>query len=365
MKIKVDTLELKSVLNKIDKLKLNNTDLISVSVDGFKHALFKACNYCDRLEMSITLLKVQAIEDGTVLIPYYLVKMLAQQGTKSVTISDKELAWDNGTIEIIQEQKSNDFKTLNIKDSDELFFIYEEELYRVLKNVSYSAAKDNRKPILMGVNFKGNKVTAIDGYRMTICESDGIDVKIPITLTPELVKVLLRVLDKKSKRIVHFILDKTGKYVKIRVSFEVITAKLLEDEYIKYENIIPKDFNYSFVIENPKEFLNKVKAMYNYNSMKQKILMLELTEGKLKIQNNTQIAAINQNLSVKNVTGTKFPFHIAVNPKYLYDPLKKNGGEITIKFIDSIAPIIITGDKDLDLVLPIRMADMEEGESDD
>lgn len=329
MKIKVDTLELKSVLNKIDKLKLCDTDLISIKVDGFKHAEFKACNYISRLQMSITVLKVETIEDGATLIPYYLIKMLAQQNAKAVTISDEELSWDNGNIKILQEQQNDNFKTLNIKDGDELFFIYEEELYRLLNNVA---------------------------------SSSGIDVKSPITLTPELTKILLRTLDKKSKRIVHFALDNTCKYLKIRIGFEVIIAKLLEDEYIKYESIIPKDFNYSFTIENPKEFLNKLKSMYGLSSCYRKLLRIKLTDGCLQIQDKSQMAIINNSVKIENVKSNKvIPFEIAVNPYYLYKPLNKYEGAITVKFTNSVSPIVITDeDKNLDLILPVRMG-MEEG----
>lgn len=367
MKIKVDTLELKDLLNKISKLKIDSMDLISITVDGFKHALFKACNYCDRLEMSITLLKVQAIEDGTALIPYYLLEMLAQQNTKVVTISTKELSWSNGNIEILQEQEDNNFKTLNIKDGDELFFIYEEELYRVLKNVSYSAAKDNTRPVLKGVNFKGNKIVAIDGYVMAIAESDGVDIKTPITLTQDLTKLLLRILDKKSKRIVHFVLDKTGKYVKIKIGFEIITSKIIENEYVKYEDILPEDFNYRFTIENPKELLSKLKSMYGLAYGYHKLLRIKLTDDQLQIQDRNKMAIINSSVRITNVDSNKpLPFEIAVNPYYLYKPLNKYKGSITVKFTTPISPIVITDeDKNLDLVLPVRMADMEEGDLND
>lgn len=353
MKIIINASELKDVLNKANKLKLNENEdkLISIKTSKLNRVEFKICNHISNMQIDMTLIDVQILEQGAAVIPYELINILAYQNGEEFTITDDELRYADGYIKVLE--KNTKFEDLGVKGYKQLCYMHEDELYRLIKNVSYCTANDETRPILTGINFNKNKVAAIDGYRLAVAQSNEFNINKSITLSQDLIKFLNKILNKKSKQILTFFLDKTGKYIRISLGMTIVTSKLMEGDFISFDDIIPKESTCKFKID-AREFNNKLKVMCKTDFAHANILKMILNNSNIEIIKRLELAVMSNKINVSEFEGNKVPFKIAANPVYLRQALNKYDSPV-IKFINDTSPILISDSKNLDLILPIRL----------
>ena len=155
-----------------------------------------------------------------------------------IMITDNKIMYGENSIEYTSP--CCDFIEMDTICNIKLFEIPENKLYKLIKNTSYCIAQDERRPIFTGLNFQKNKVCALDEFRLAICSTDKFYTDDSITLPGNLIKLLLKVLNKRSENTVQAYTDNESKYVKIVIGDLIITSKLLPGEFIRYSSIIPK-----------------------------------------------------------------------------------------------------------------------------
>ena len=106
-----------------------------------------------------------------------------------------------GTKEVKFKELDEEYPNINYELHDKKFEVSQKELLRLL-SCSYCMATDEARPILKGVNLKDNKCCALDGFRLSIRESNEFTSDIDITIPSEAVKLLEKLLDMKSNEIV-------------------------------------------------------------------------------------------------------------------------------------------------------------------
>ena len=243
---------------------------------------------------------------------------------------------------------------------DEEIITTAESLLSVIRKTSFAVAQSDINPILTGIKLEINsnnmKGIAVDGYRLAI-KNTPIDVYSDISFTVqgralnELSKIMNPADDKVS-------INLTDKNVLFSFGSCRFFSRLLEGEFINYNNVIPKEKLYSAKVE-VKELIksidrasllaeaggiiNPVKISYDYNNI---TITCDTVKGHLK-------EVINVNADGKET------FTVGYNCKFMLDALKAIDDEyVMIELNGSITPTVlrpIEGDEFLYIVLPVKI----------
>ncbi|MEY8001181.1 hypothetical protein AB8U03_13450 [Clostridium sp. Mt-5] len=354
MKISIKTSELKPILNKLAYVKGVANKQKSLFIRAYDKAECLICDPISSIEIRMPL-SADIKEKGNICIPYYLHKMIAAINEYSITISNNKINYGDYVINYVPGNPDN-FAILDVADHEKtlLLSVSQEELYRLIKSTFYAVAQDETRPILTGLNINKNKVAALDGYRLAVSESEEFDIDNSITLSEPTVKLLLKLLDKKSADAVTFYITKKQDFVIIQIDNITVTAHLLDGAYIKYESIIPNEYLYKIEID-VKELLKKLKFMFELKKSVPEFVKLTVDRTKLYIENNNSSADIKDSIGINVIEHGDLPFSIAFNPLYLRDALRKYNVLATMQFTTRISPAVIKANNDLDLVLPVRL----------
>jgi len=356
MKIKIKSYELKSVLKFFKNLKYEKSLVepqksLCIITKGNDTAIFKACDR-DSVQMEAAL-PAEIIEPGNTLIPSELLPVIESIDEPEVIITNDKIQYGQNSIDY--EPLNYEFIELHPTcPESKLFEVPETELYRLIKNTSYCMSEDKTTPILTGLNTQKNKVAALNAYTLAVCDTDKFNIHSSITLPGNLVKLLLKVLNKRSEKIVQVYTDDEAEYVEIVIDDLIIESKLLEGEFIKYSSIIPEECSLKIKVD-PKKLYEKMKAMFKMTSTAQETMIFTIEQDKLTIKKVNTISKIQESIPIKVLENDiQLPFKIASNAAYWKEPLRKYK-EFTIEFSSRVSPIILKNDADLDLILPRRL----------
>lgn len=365
MKIIINSFEFQSILSKFKNLGYQKNlkepqKSLYIITDG-DTAIFEVCNgnfgMCYPIIQMEKIIPAKILESGTALIPNELLKAMESIESPAMTITDNKIIYGENSIDYVSPDY--DFVKMDAVHAclEKLFEVPESELYKLIKNTAYSICKEELRPILTGLNFQSDKVAALDGYRLAICSTDKFNINESITLPGNLVKLLLKVLNKKSEKMVKIYTDDKTENIKVVIDDLIITSKQLNGEYINYKSIIPENNSLKIALD-PKELFNKMKSMFKMTSTKaQGVVTFIIDKDKLTIEKVSTIGKIQESISIKVLKNeTKLPLKIASNAAYWKEPLRKYNN-CTIEFSSDVSPIVIKDDANLDLILPIKITE--------
>ena len=236
--------------------------------------------------------------------------------------------------------------------------VQEKVLRDMISQTFFSAAVSEDKPILTGIMFNIGKdsmeVVALDGYRMAVRKQPVISEMEASCVVPS-----------RTAREIARIIDDTEKTVKINISgnmalFETdgteVYTRLLEGEYIKYQNLLPKTHKTEIVVEKDmmKDSIERASVLAREGS--NNLVKLDVRDNVLNISSNSEIGNIDENIPVIQ-TGDNLM--IAFNAKYISDVLRCiEDKEIKLEFNTPISPCLIVrpgGDEYHYLILPVQV----------
>jgi DNA polymerase-3 subunit beta len=273
---------------------------------------------------------------------------------------------ESNSIEIICQKlaftliymNADDYPSLPSVDENQIFSVSQSMLKNMIRGTIFAIAQDETRPILTGVLFevknKKLNLVALDGYRLAQ-KSEGVD-------TDSLINAVIpgKTLSEVSK-----ILEETDTQVNItfatnHILFNLgktkIISRLLDGEFIKYESILPKEYNLK-VTAKRSELLNCIeRASLMAKEGNTNLIKLNIGEDNVVITSNSQLGKVREELYII-LQGE--PLQIAFNSKYLIDVLKiMEEDEIVMELTSSVNPCIVKN-KDIDnctyLVLPVRL----------
>lgn len=239
------------------------------------------------------------------------------------------------------------------------------ELKKIMEVIKY-ASKEEYKPILKCVNFKDNKVVALDGHRMAVRYlNTTLDIDVNI-LSSDL-KYVLKSITKDIKVIkikfdtlntVFDLMDKNNSILET-ININNVGGDYIDYESLGFDNIDTRasiEFNKSYSI---KDIISYLKTLDRQG----KTIKLTLTNKGLEIQQD--ISYIYRqiwgdktyfnykcNYDFENLGN----FEIAVNFLYLKDMLQNyiKDSESILCFNTRVTPIKIENQYGYDVVLPVR-----------
>jgi len=247
-----------------------------------------------------------------------------------------------------------------IKDvnKENSFIILKKDLKNIISKVVFNVATDEARPSLRGVcfNVKENIVEAVasDGYRLALSkasiQNNGYTGK--LVIPAKSMNELSRLIDDEDETITIYI---ESNYLMVDLFHTKITTRLIAEDYINYEKIIPSIFTTEATIDKNlfKEAVDRVSLINRAD--KKAYVKMEVKEDFINLNAHSESGEINEKITIalkgKDLT-------IGFNPKYLIDFMNAIEDEfVTFNFTTSTAPGIIKGETDqwLYLILPLRV----------
>ena len=264
---------------------------------------------------------------------------------------------------------SGQFKTI-LSGSDALEFpelpmvkgqtakLTQKQLKRLINGTLFSVAVDESRPILTGCLFEIDhdeiSIVALDGYRLAICKETIEDCNETISqviggkILGDIAKI---VNDSDSEAIICF----SKSHASIRIDENIIIARLLEGEYMRYKQILPMDYLTRIRI-NRMQLADAIdRAMLIGRESKSNLVSFKV-DGDV-------MTSVMQNTSMEEKIGISSEgkeLEIAFNIKYVMDVLKAiPDEEIEMRFKSSVSPCLVYppdgGSQYLYLLLPVRV----------
>lgn len=223
------------------------------------------------------------------------------------------------------------------------------ELDRLLE-VTYAVAKDEARPVLMGIGVGNSKFAAVDGVRISVRKSVIIE-GIQEMIMPMSIVRAYKGLKLSGDTDIEIIDD--GEYVGFLIGDLLIQDKCIPGNFIKYESIIPKEYDIRITLKNE----NLVRELKTFN--KTKFVGLIVKKETLTIRGLINGEEHNLGINLLSCEGLdREEFTISVNPKLLIEAIKNYKYSIQFEFTSPVSPIVISNGSDggdLDLLLPVRM----------
>lgn len=279
---------------------------------------------------------------------------------------------DDGNNIVLIKTRNSEFTILS-SNADEFPVISDEELKlaqfnlskdvlkEMIRKTSFSASIDESKGILLGVliEMKENSMNmvALDGFRMAVTReeiSDGEERKIVIAarIMNEINKII-----SESEEDDELNIQLSEKRATITLGDIVVTTRLLEGEYIKYDNILPKD-NKTKIIANKADLIESIeRASLLAKGGKNNLIRIKVKNNLLTLTSRSDEGNVKEEIIVEK---TGDDIEIGFNSKYMLDALKVIDDEdILITLNTSVTPALIKpveGNSFDYLILPVRIS---------
>ena len=285
------------------------------------------------------------------------------EGTVSIDVNEE------GNINIIsghsdfnlQGLKSEEFPIIS-DEKEGTSLVFDKEIFnKMIKGTCFAASIDESRGIITGtlIEIKKDMLTmvALDGFRMAIMREkvtneNEMDIVISARIMNEIGKILSERDEDEDVNIT--VNDKKAIFT---LTDTKIVARLMEGDFIKYNEILPRN--------------NRIKMKINKNQLSESVELSSLIarEGKnsylrFKMEDDVLIitSRSDEGTTKEEVAIEKEGDNIEIgfNAKYMSDTLRVlNDADIYMEFNTSISPCLVkpvTGNKYEYLILPVRLS---------
>lgn len=306
----------------------------------------------------------EVIEDGTVA----LEAKIFSEIIRKLPDSQVEITVEANNLTIIRcahsefkiaGQPGDEFPLLPEIDKDQKVIIGQLALKDMIRQTIFSIASEETRKILTGelidIKDQSLNLVAVDGYRVSMrhmplsIENREVKVVVPGKTLSEISKILM------SEEDAELALYVTNKHILFELGDSIVVSRLLEGEFLKYEQAFNADFE-TRIIVNRKEYLNSIeRAALISRDSKNNPVKTEIKNDKIIITSNTDLGTAYEEVEIQ-MEGN--PLVIAFNPKYMIDALKNIEDEsIKIIYTSPLSPCVIEpveSDAFKYLICPIR-----------
>ena len=364
MKIKCQGLELSETVSKVIKalpIKRVNPILDCVKITAKNDELILLATDLDLwIEKRI---KANELLEGEIVVPgkifaEYCKKIEEEEieldGTEKnrlkIRYLDSEVSLSCGEVGEYPELK---------KVSEEKFFKVGKKDFRELINkIIFNVATDESRPPLKGccLNIKGNVLEGVasDGYRLALAtvNIENTEIEEKIVVPSRSMLEMSRLIEDDDSEIA---LSFEKHYIMLDLGHTKVVTRLIADNYIAYERIIPSEFTTEVVVDK-KQFENAIdRVSLISRNEKKRYVKMEVGENQVLLKAESETGEINEKVQIA-LKGKDIV--IAFNSKYIIDAMRAIQDQyITLNFTSPSAPGIIKGqDKSwLYLILPLRV----------
>ncbi len=210
----------------------------------------------------------------------------------------------------------------------------------MINQTVFATAMDDSKPILTGVLLEIGEninIVATDAYQFAM---RTIPLKTPVperavVIPAKSMVEIARMMDEADGEVE---LTFTNLHVKVDLKQTCLTARLLEGDYIKYRQILPKDHK-TRVLLDKKELMESIDRAQLMAREGNNNIIMKFGGGKLLLTANSVAGKIDEEMDVQ-MQGEDIS--IAFNPRYCMNVLKCIPDEkIYMDFTSGISPCVV------------------------
>lgn len=248
-----------------------------------------------------------------------------------------------------------------IKESSDYISIDRDILKDMIRKTQFAASPDMTKGTISGIlteiNLDNIKMVTVDGFRLAVCKYDMVSkepkkVIISARLMGEISKIIS---ETESENDVKLILD-DNRAIFIIDNTQII-VRLIDGEFLRYNDIIPKDSRI-FIRINKNYLSDSIeRASLVSKDGKNHPIKMDIRDNIITITSKSEEGNVQEDILVEK-TGDNL--EIGFNAKYLLDVLKViDDEEIIMKLNTATTSALIEpveGDMYQYLVLPVRLS---------
>jgi len=237
-----------------------------------------------------------------------------------------------------------------------------EELVEEIERVGVAVAKDDARPVLMGVLWKFEKdrirLVATDGYRLGIgglrlsVEKEGLS---KLILPARALLELVRIVDKQEVKTVLIKFEINKQQVIFKIGEIEIVSRLLAGDFPPFEQIMPESYS-TRVLVSREELTEAVKRASIFARESANIVKVKMDNNQLKVSaNSPQLGSSETGIDVET-EGEEV--EMAFNSRYLLEYLGVvRANKVIIESEGSLKPGVFReeGEEWVHIIMPVRV----------
>lgn len=253
----------------------------------------------------------------------------------------------------------NTFPKMSKEERGDYFKIKEKDLKEILDKTIFCVAADATKNIIKGCLLKVQdgilKTAALDGYRLAVnqIEVESNVERKSVIVSGRILGEIIKILEDTDNEVEVSLHERN---IVFNLGHTIINSVLMEGEYIRYEDLIQKEFETVVTVKISEilDSMDRVTLISRGRSNNQ--TKLKFGENQINIKVESDIGVIDENVVAK-IEGKDI--EIAFNSKYFCEALskiKKDYCLINLKTPNSPAVIKeVDSDNTLFMILPVRI----------
>ena len=330
------------------KISAKNDKLILIATDG---------------EISIQkTIKAEVYEEGEVCVfgryfSDFIKKLEGVQITLSSEDKKMKIIYADSQMDM-QLLPAEDFPKIDLDINENSFTLKTADLKKFVTATSFCCAADDSRPIFKGCQFVINGddicVTALDGFRLAtakgkvVSATGDMEIVCPARTLNEIEKMIP---DGEGET---QIFVQRG-MILVSTDNTVLTSRLYNGDFIKKENIIPKDFTTAVKVDKAALKASIERAAILVRSDKNSLIIFDINGDRIEIISKSEIGNVQEPVKAE-VAGKDV--RIAMNSKFIIDVVNALDEEtITLSFNSQIQPFVCENEKNKEimyLILPVR-----------
>ena len=317
------------------------------------------------LDLSLeTTIDIQSSENGSVVVNAKLFGDIIKKLPNALVKAETD---NNGNLNIsclgsefsLITLSAEEFPAIGIVEKIESLSISREAFAGLIDKTSFAASIDEKKGILVGCLVKFSKdnieMAALDGFRLSVAKETIInDKEKEIVIPAKSLFEVSKILSESVCDDINIVTD--NKKAEIICDNTRIIARLLEGDFIKYNDIIPKTYKTKFIV-NKEELLSSIeRASLLAKEGKNNLIKFTVSGSSVVINSRSEEGNVNESVDAE-IEGEDIV--IGFNSKYITDALRTiKDEEICLEMTSAVSASLIKpseGDSFTYLVLPVRI----------
>ncbi len=307
-------------------------------------------------------IKADILEEGDVCVPgrYFSEFVKKLEGVQLTLASDgkkMEIYYADSQTDL-QVLSAEEFPKIDLDINENSFKLKTSDLKKFISATAFCCATDDSRPILKGCQFlidgEDISVTSLDGFRLATVSgkvksaSGNLEIVCPARTLTEIEKMIPDG-DGETE-----IFVQRG-MILVSANDTVLTSRLYNGDFIKKENIIPRDFTTIVTVNKEALKASIERAAIVVRNDKNSLIIFDISGDRIEISSNSDIGNVQEPVKAK---AEGKDVKIAMNSKFMLDAVNAlDEEEIMLSFNNQIQPFTCTNVKERDklyLILPVR-----------
>ncbi|MDR1816321.1 MAG: DNA polymerase III subunit beta [Clostridiales Family XIII bacterium] len=265
----------------------------------------------------------------------------------------------------IQGIEESEFPRIEGAEEGKKIKVEKAALREMIEGVCFAASTDESRGVITGVLFEleeGNMaLVALDGYRVAIrrdyreeLKEEKLTAVIPAKMLREAGKILADAGTEEAEAT----LEIGENRAVLETEDTVVRMNLLNGDYIKYKEVLPKEFSVKFVARR-EELLNAVElaGILKAEDGKSSFVRFSITDDSLIVSSRSNAGRGKETVAIDKEGED---LEIGFDARFLKEALRAAGEEsVVLEFGTSISPAVmraLEGDAFTYLILPVRLS---------